>query len=401
MSRRGLALLVALLLTAALAPVAGASSGRAGSYIVVLDDSVTDPGAIASEHARVHSAVVGHVYRHALKGYAATIPDARLERVRADDRVDYVVADGIAYAATHRPGHGGGGGGGGETLPPQQLPWGVDAVDADRSSTLAGDGSGAVTTVNVYVIDSGIDERHADLAATGNAFNSAGGRNTDCSGHGTHVAGTAVAKDNAQDVVGVAPGAAVTGVKVLNCNGTGSWSGVIAGIDWVTANAVHPAVANMSLSGGANQAVDDAVLTSVGEGILYAVAAGNNGTDACTRSPARAGDGSDNGVITVAATNSSGAETSWSNFGSCVDIWAPGESILSTKRGGGTTTMSGTSMSSPHVAGGAALYLSSPTGADAEPIAIETALKAAALPTGSNSKDAARTAIRVLNVAGF
>ena len=232
-----------------------------------------------------------------------------------------------------------------------------------------------------------------------NHVNFAGGENKDCNGHGTHVAGTVAAKDDTNDVVGVAPGADLYGVKVLGCNNTGSWSGVIAGVDWVTANATLPAVANMSLSGGASQAVDDAVRKSAkprsqgGGGVFYALAAGNDGANACNYSPARAGrtqnaDGTwnkNNGVMTVAATDKLDAETSFSNWGNCVDIWAPGASILSTKMGGGTTTMSGTSMASPHVAGGGALYLSKNTGSS--PSAVEGPLKSAATATTNKSKD--------------
>ena len=138
---------------------------------------------------------------------------------------------------------------------------------------------------------------------------------------------------------------------------------MIAGIDWVSANAVKPAVANMSLGGSASNAVDDAVRRSAASGIFYALAAGNDGADACGHSPARAGAGTNNGIMTVAATDSADKEASWSNYGSCVDIWAPGVSVLSTRKGGGATTMSGTSMASPHGAGGGALYLSTSAGA--------------------------------------
>ncbi|HYN85538.1 MAG TPA: S8 family serine peptidase, partial [Pyrinomonadaceae bacterium] len=225
---------------------------------------------------------------------------------------------------------------------------------------------------------------HPDINLVGHV-NFAGGKNEDCNGHGTHVAGTIAARDNADYVVGVAPGAPVTGVKVLGCSGSGSWSGVISGIDWVTANARKPAVANMSLGGGANTAVDDAVRRSAASGVFYALAASNDGDNACNYSPARAGGNTNNGIATTGATDSSDREASWSNYGPCVDIWAPGVSILSTRRGGGTTTMSGTSMASPHVAGGAALYLSRNTGAS--PSQVESALRSAAVSTGTNSKD--------------
>jgi subtilisin family serine protease len=278
----------------------------------------------------------------------------------------------------------------------QTLPWGIDKIDADVSSTRAGDGSGAVANVNVYVIDTGVDTTHPDLNVVGHvAF--AGGPNRDCHGHGTHVAGTIAARDDANDVVGVAPGAPITGVKVLGCNGSGSNSGVIAGIDWVTANAIKPAVANMSLGGAASQAIDDAVRRSAASGVFYALAAGNEATNACTRSPARAGAGTTNGIMTVAATDSADREASFSNYGTCVDVWAPGVSVLSTRKGGGTTTMSGTSMASPHGAGGGALYLSTHSGSS--PSAVEGALTSAAQATGTTSRDG-RSIVREY-VGGF
>lgn len=368
--------IAAAVVAAALAASAGAAPG-AESYIVVLKDRSADSRAIASEHARKHGASVKHVYGHALAGYAAAIPSNRLAAVRADSRVAYVERDGVASAVA------------------QTLPWGIDKVDADASSTLAGNGSDAVTNVNSYVIDSGIAS-HSDLNLVGHV-NFAGGKNSDCNGHGTHVAGTVAARDNTSDVVGVSPGAPLTGVKVLGCSGSGSWSGVIKGIDWVTANARKPAVANMSLGGGASQAVDAAVRNSAASGVFYAVAAGNDGVDACTQSPARAGAGSNNGIVTTAATDSGDAEASWSNFGSCVDIWSPGVGVLSTRKGGGTTTMSGTSMASPHTAGGGGLYLSSNRGAS--PSTVEGALKSAAVTTGTKGKDDGT--ITRLYVGGF
>src|ERR687894_1904087 len=336
-----------------------------GQYIVVFKDGVQDPTAVARAHAQRHGAEILFSYQHSIKGYAARFPEGRLDKVRADEQVAYVEPDMTAYARA------------------QTLPWGIDRIDADVSSTDAGNGSGAISNVNAYIIDSGI-YRHTDLNVVGHV-NFAGGKNTDCNGHGTHVAGTVAARDNTSEVVGVAPGAPLTGVKVLGCSGSGTWSGVIAGIDWVSANAVKPAVANMSLGGGANRAVDDAVRRSAGSGVFYALAAGNESVNACNSSPARAGAGTNNGIATVAATNSADREASWSNYGSCVDIWAPGVSILSTRKGGGTTTMSGTSMASPHGAGGAALYLSSNT--TASPSLVESALKSTATTTANKSKD--------------
>jgi subtilisin family serine protease len=370
--RRSL-LFSALLVLAACFP--SAASAAPERYIVVLKDGVSDSAEVARQHSSRHGASVGFVYGHALKGYSATIPSERVAVLRADSRVAYVVSDGVASAVA------------------QTLPWGIDRVDADASSTIAGNGSGAVTNVRAYVIDSGI-AAHSDLNLTGHV-NFASGKNTDCNGHGTHVAGTIAARDNASDVVGVAPGAPLTGVKVLGCSGSGSWSGVIKGIDWVTANAQKPAVANMSLGGGANLAVDDAVRRSAASGVFYALAAGNEGANACNSSPARAGTTA--GIVTTAATDSLEREASWSNYGACVDIWAPGVSILSTRRGGGTTTMSGTSMASPHSAGGGALYLSGNTAAT--PAAVEDALKSSATVTGTTSRTG--RAIKRLYVRGF
>ncbi len=371
--RRSL-LFSALLVLAACFP--SAASAAPERYIVVLKDGVPNSAEVASEHSRRHGASVGFVYGHALKGYSATIPSERVAALRADSRVDYVVPDGVASAVA------------------QTLPWGIDRIDADTSSTLAGNGAGAVTNVNAYVIDSGI-AAHPDLNLVGHV-NFANGKNTDCNGHGTHVAGTIAARDNASDVVGVAPGAPLTGVKVLGCNGSGSWSGVIKGIDWVTANATKPAVANMSLGGGANQAVDDAVRSVGRERRLLRARGGQRGRE---RLQLLAGPraGTTNGIVTTAATDSLEREASWSNFGPCVDIWSPGVSILSTRRGGGTTTMSGTSMASPHSAGGGALYLSTHPGASAS--AVESALKASATSTGTLSKTG--RAIKRLYVGGF
>jgi aqualysin 1 len=370
------AVVAAALLPLNAATVSAAEKGT-GRYIVVLE-SGANVRAVAAEHARAHGAQVGFVYRNALVGYSAVIPKARLDDVRADARVAYVEADGVVTASA------------------QVLPWGIDKVDADVSSTLAGNGSGAVSNVNVYVIDSGVDTAHKDLNVVGHV-NFAGGANRDCNGHGTHVAGTVAAKDDLSDVVGVAPGAPITGVKVLGCGGSGTTSGVIKGVDWVTANAKKPAIANMSLGGGISDALDTAVTKSADNGVFYAVAAGNNGADACKYSPARAGAGTDNGVMTVAATDSSDKEASWSNYGNCVDVWAPGVSILSTKLKGGTTTMSGTSMASPHGGGGGALYLS--TNPTAGPVGVEAALRGPATSTANMSKGG--MTISRLNVGGF
>jgi aqualysin 1 len=305
-----------------------------------------------------------HVYSAAVRGFSARLTARQIADLENDPIVSSVELDGTMAIVA------------------QTLPGGIDRIDADISSTLAGNGSGAVSNVNGYIIDTGIDTSHADLNVVGHV-KFASGPNSDCNGHGTHVAGTVAASDNTLDVVGVAPGMRLTGVKVLGCSGTGSTSGVIKGVDWVTANAVKPAIANMSLAGGASTALDNAVKASADSGVFYSIAAGNSATDACTSSPARAG--THDGVMTTAATDGNDQEASFSNFGSCVDIWAPGVGILSTRKGGGTTTLSGTSMAAPHVGGTGALYLSSHTLANAA--IVEGQLKADAASTGTVSKD--------------
>jgi subtilisin family serine protease len=382
---RRTALLVAALavLASLLSLSAQAGNGNgADSYIVVLKDAV-DPAAVANIHSNKYGAHVDAVWGSALHGYAAVIPNDRVAAVRADENVKYVVADGEA------------------SISAQTVPYGIDLINADSSSTLAGNGSGAVSNVNVYVIDTGVDGSHPDLNVDPQSVSfvkgGGGNRSGDCNGHGTHVAGTIAAKDDTQGVVGVAPGARVHAVKVLNCQGSGQWSWIISGINWVTANHGANAVANMSLGGSANQAVDDAVRNSAAAGVFYGIAAGNSGADACGSSPARAGAGTNNGIATVAAIDSSSQEASWSNYGSCVDIWAPGVNVLSTWTGGGYNTISGTSMASPHVTGGGALYLSTHSGAS--PATVEAALTGAAATPGTTSKDG--RPIKRENVGGF
>jgi len=380
---RKVAFLLALVATTLLA--AGAAFTQvpenkdSSRYIVVLDD-VDSPSQVANGIARRQNLEVGFVYSNALNGFSATIPDGRLAAVRANPRVDYVERDGTMHAVA------------------QKLPWGINRIDADISSTIAGNGTGSVSNVNVYVIDTGIDRYHKDLRVVNHVNRRGDGKNYDCNGHGTHVAGIAAARDNLRDVVGVAPGAPLTGVKVLGCNGSGAASNVIAGIDWVTANATRPAVANISIGGEANQAIDDAVKKSAASGVFYSISAGNDGANACNYSPARTGAGTNNGIATVAATDRFEEETSSSNYGTCVDIWAPGDSILSTKKGGGTTRMSGTSMAAPHVGGGGALYLSSNT--SASPTTVGGELTSSATTTGTPSKEKKRSILREY-VGGF
>jgi subtilisin family serine protease len=324
-------------------------------YIVVLEESVVNPlGVARAIDQRQPGLEAGFIYTNALEGFSATIPDDRRRGGACQPE---------RRLRRARPGR---------HDRPQRLPWGIDRVDADISSTRAGNGRGRVSNVNAYVIDTGI-YAHRDLNVVNHVNFTGDGRNYDCYGHGTHVAGTVAAKDDASAVVGAAPGAPLTGVKVLGCDGAGLTSRTLEGIDWVTANAVGPAVANMSLSGPTSQALDDAVRNSAASGIHYSIAAGNKGADACNYSPASAGAGTNNGITTVAATTKADAASASSNYGSCVDIWAPGENIISTKLGGGITTMSGTSTAAAHVGGGAALYLSWNT--TASPATVEGALK--------------------------
>src|SRR5918994_3750357 len=185
-------------------------------YIVVFEDGVQRPAALANEHARAYGLQVRFVYTSAVEGYAAVFPNDRAHRrVQGDPRVDYVEQDQEVRAVA------------------QTLPWGIDRIDADVSSTEAGNGSGAVSNVNAYIIDTGVYD-HGDLNVVGHVNFRGDGQDTDCNGHGTHVAGTVAARDNLRAVVGVAPAAAITDVKVLGCDGKGTTSGVIAGVDWVT-----------------------------------------------------------------------------------------------------------------------------------------------------------------------
>ena len=352
----------------------------ADPYVVVLEDSVGNPSQVANEiDQRQEGFEVGFVYTEALEGFSAEIPDDSLADVRNNSRVAYVERDKVVTVAA------------------QALPWGVDRIDADRGSTRAGNGSGAISGVNIYVIDTGIDATHADLNVVRSDVNFHGGPDTDCEGHGTHVAGILAAEDNMGWVVGVAPGAPLISVKVLGCGGSGTLSNVIKGVDWVTANADKPAVANLSLSGRASKALDSAVKRSVNSRVFYSVSAGNQGQNACKRSPARAGAGTNNGIVTIAATRRSDVETPWSNFGRCVDLWAPGKKILSTKRGGGNRLMSGTSMAAPHAGGTAALYLAGHP--HALPANVESVLKGDSKRTDKKSKDGRR--IRLVNAGRY
>lgn len=337
----------------------------------------------ATRLERRHAFKLTHVFSRVMKGFSARLTPAQLAALRQEPSVEAIEEEQeFRTNAPKAPG-------------PQVVPWGIDKIDADLSYTVAGNGSGAISGVGAYVIDTGVGA-HGELNLVRHVNFAGDGRNADCNGHGTHVAGTLGAYDNPYDVVGVAPGVALHGVKVLGCAGSGTTSSVIKGVDWVAANALGPAVANMSLGGGASAMLDGAVRAAMARGIFFSIAAGNSGASACNYSPARIG-GNSPGVLVVAATDSNDAETSWSNYGDCVDVWAPGLNILSTKKGGGTTTMSGTSMASPHAGGAAALYWGRYPTATAS--AVWTYLKEAAYTSSTNlSKDGNAVVRLVANV---
>ena len=364
-------------------------------YIVVLND-VDEPGAVANEMASEHGLSIIHVYKHALKGYNAIIPISKLDQVKNDPRVSYVEKDQKVFAFDKPPhSHPTGDDSEQSSQSSQVLPTGVDRINADLSSTVAGNGAGTVD-VDIAIIDTGIDTKHPDLNVINHVRCTGTGPNKDQNGHGTHVAGTVAALDNNIGVVGVAPGAKLWGVKVLDATGSGTLGCVIAGIDYVTSHAAEIEVANMSLGCKCtSSALNTAIAESVAAGIVYAVAAGNNAEDAATFSPANHDD-----VITVSAIadfdGMSGglADTivnfrdciedmddsfaCFSNFGSLIELAAPGVAILSTWLDGGYYTISGTSMASPHVAGAAALYMAN--NPNAEPADVRDALIAAGTP---------------------
>ena len=336
------------------APVFAAS--RAGQpqdrFIVVFRDDVSNPDAVIDQLTGGIGAQVHYRYRHAIKGFAATIPAAAVEGIRRNPNVTLVEPDGIVTTMTTQ----------------NNATWGLDRID-QRNLPLNGtytydvNGSG----VNVYIIDTGIRYSHNEFGGRASfGYDALGGDGSDCHGHGTHVAGTV-----GGTVYGVAKNVKLYAVRVLNCNGSGPTSGVIAGVDWVRNNAIKPAVANMSLGGGASTSLDNAVSNAIASGVTFAVAAGNSNANACNYSPARVAS-----ALTVGSTTNSDARSSFSNFGSCLDLFAPGSGITSAWRTSNTATntISGTSMASPHVAGVAALYLSIPGNSGASASTVSSAI---------------------------
>lgn len=341
----------------------GDMPGPLQNVVVVLNDDVADArrAAVQLVGQPGQSGKVGHTYEHALKGFSGQVYSARM--IEHSSLVKYVEPDGVMNALGH------------------DVPTGVDRIDADENPVANIDdidGENERVDVDIAIIDTGIDTDHPDLNVhDGVRFYSDGGppwnpklgqddNYDDDNGHGTHVAGTAAAIDDGVGVVGVAPGARLWAVKVLDSRGSGSVSQVIAGMDWVAARADEIEVANMSLGGGFSQSINDALLGMTEAGIVVAVAAGNDGVDAANYSPASAPtaitvsaavdtDGKAGGLGVDSDYGPDDTLASFSNYGEIIDIAAPGVDIYSTYAGGGFATLSGTSMASPHVAGAAAL----------------------------------------------
>ncbi len=314
------------------APVFSRGEVIPNSYIVVFKD-----GPLASLNAGLKVAnLIGKpptfVYDGVLNGYAATLTPEVLAKVRLDPDVAYIEQDQVVTLETTQSG----------------ATWGIDRIDQRNlplsgSYTYTSTGSG----VTVYIIDTGIQTSHSQFGGRAAvSYDAFGGNGQDCNGHGTHVAGTV-----GSATYGVAKGVTLRAVRVLNCSGSGTTSGVIAGMNWVANNHVARAVANMSLGGGYSSASNTAANNLANRGVFLAVAAGNSNANACNSSPSSAAN-----ATSVAASSSTDARASFSNYGSCTHLYAPGVSIRSTWLNGGTRTISGTSMASPHVAGVAALY---------------------------------------------
>src|SRR5439155_1358610 len=347
-------------------------------YIVVLDRDATgragDLAFNAGETAQLMPEWAGTVTRrfnHAINGFAAYMTEQQALSLSEDSRVRFVEEDSVveALATENNP------------------PWGLDRIgqrDLPLNHVYSYTTTGA--GVNAYIIDTGIRRTHTQFGGRALVgFDAVGdGQNTnDCNGHGTHVSGTV-----GGSTFGVAKSVRLFAVRVLSCSGSGSTSGVIAGVDWVTAHHISPAVANMSLGGGVSTALDTAVRNSISSGVTYAIAAGNSNTNAASSSPARVTE-----AITVGATTINDARSSFSNFGSVVDIFAPGSSILSAYNTSdtATATLSGTSMATPHVTGVAARILqATPTASPAtvrnQIVSNATTNRLSGIPTGTSNR---------------
>ncbi|WP_367616391.1 S8 family peptidase [Corallococcus exercitus] len=329
-----------------------------GEYVVVLKESregdvAPAPGVVVRSLTERFGGKAFHVYAHALRGFAARMSEKEARAMSAASEVEYVQQNGVV------------------TLDGSQADatWGLDRIDQrdlplNQLYEYQTQGRG----VHVYVIDTGLRPTHQEFAGRADiAFDAVDdGRNgVDCNGHGTHVAATV-----GGNMYGIAKSASLHAVRVLNCEGSGTTAGAVAGVDWVTEHHQSPAVANMSLGGGEDVVLDDAVRRSIALGVTYVLAAGNENQDACTRSPARTAE-----AITVGATTRVDRRASFSNHGDCVDVFAPGEGILSAWASDDTATrtLSGTSMATPHVTGIVALFLEAhPSAAPPEVIAAMT-----------------------------
>jgi subtilisin family serine protease len=357
--------------TASPASAAPPSGASLASYIVTVEPGREAAG--VAQRARGLGGEVSHVYTAALNGFAVSLPAAAAAQLSRLPGVAAVEADqAIRISGTQKP-----------------ATWGLDRIDQGALATAPLDSSYTYSNTGVgvtaYVIDTGIRSSHSEFGGRVKAgYSAVRGKSTteDCNGHGTHVAGTI-----GGSTYGVAKQVTLVPVRVLDCYGNGSISGVIAGVDWVTkAHAANtPAVANMSLSGAVSSTLDKAVATSIADGVTYAVAAGNGDAtnqpqDACDYSPARV-----LGALTVGATDDTDAAASFSNYGTCVDLFAPGVDITSAWYTGAAATnkISGTSMATPHVAGVAALYLEDSPEASPTTVAgaILTATTKDAVPT--------------------
>jgi subtilisin family serine protease len=348
------------------APLHSAAPGKAiaGEYIVVLNDGV-NPRAVAA----IAGVSPKHVYEAALDGFSATLNQGQVNALRNNPDVQWVQEDQVVTLSATQTG----------------ATWGLDRIDQrdlPLNSTYNYTPTGA--GVRAYIIDTGINTGHSNFGGRASiGWDGIGDGNNDCNGHGTHVAGTV-----GSTTYGVAKSVTLIGVRVFGCGSSGSTSTIVAGINWTAANAIKPAVANMSLGGPADPTTDAAVNGLINAGVIAVVAAGNENQNACNVSPARVAN-----AITVGATTSSDARASFSNYGSCVDVFAPGNAILSTWIGStsATNSISGTSMASPHVAGVAALYLQGNTTATQATVAnaiitTSTANKVTSAGTGSPNR---------------